>query len=77
MADSAYKNGEDAYRKICGYCHERAIVGPELKGRGLPPEFFTIMARNGFNAMPAFPASFIDDKLLREVGEYLAKSKLP
>ena len=62
--DGVWKSGENVYQKICGHCHE-AKVGPVITGRQLPPEYITAVVRNGFRAMPAFPASFIDDKALR------------
>ena len=61
---------------ICAKCHE-AGVGPNLKGRGLPPEYFAAIARNGFNAMPAFRVTDIDDATLQSLGEYLSQTKLP
>ncbi len=71
-----WTSGVQAYQQVCAYCHDGGLVGPELRGRGLPPELFIAMARNGLRAMPAFQATFIDDKTLREVGEYLSKSTL-
>lgn len=74
LAEPTWKSGAEAYNQVCGYCHEGGVVGPALKGRNLPPEFFIALARNGSRAMPAFSASFIDDKTLREVADYLSKS---
>lgn len=69
-------SGHRYYEKICAKCHE-AGVGPNLKGRGLPPEYFAAIARNGFNAMPAFRVTDIDDATLQSLGEYLSQTKLP
>ncbi|MCY1231207.1 4-cresol dehydrogenase [hydroxylating] cytochrome c subunit [compost metagenome] len=74
--DGVWKSGENVYQKICGHCHE-AKVGPVITGRQLPPEYITAVVRNGFRAMPAFPASFIDDKALRQVAEYISKTPAP
>lgn len=74
--DGVWKGGENVYAKVCGHCHE-AQVGPQLKGRQLPPPYITAIVRNGFRAMPAFPASFIDDNALQQVAEYLSASSAP
>jgi mono/diheme cytochrome c family protein len=63
------------YQKTCFHCHEANAkepnVGPDLKGRNLPPIFTKLRVRQGWLAMPAFPASFIDDKTLDEIAEYV------
>lgn len=74
--DGVWKSGENVYAKVCGHCHE-AQVGPQLKGRQLPPPYISAVVRNGFRAMPAFPASFIDDKALQQVAEYLSTTPTP
>lgn len=71
--NDSWKNGEEVYAKVCGYCHQIGI-GPVIKGRKLPPEYTIHIVRNGLRAMPAFPAAFIDDKALREVADYISKS---
>lgn len=68
--------GQRYFNTICAKCHT-AGVGPELRGRQLPPEYFVAIARNGFNAMPAFRITDIDDATLRDVGKYLSQSQLP
>jgi mono/diheme cytochrome c family protein len=72
-SDNSWKNGEEVYAKVCGYCHQTGI-GPVIKGRELPPEYTAHVVRHGLRAMPAFPASFIDDQALQEVAGYLLKS---
>lgn len=74
--DGKWRGGKNVYEKVCGHCHDIG-VGPELFGRGLPPEYITAIVRNGFRAMPAFTASYIDDKSLQQVGEYIQKSPAP
>jgi len=74
--DGVWKSGENVYQKVCGHCHDTS-VGPVITGRQLPPEYISAIVRNGFRAMPAFPASFIDDNALKQVGEYIAKSPAP
>lgn len=62
--------GEQTYKTICGYCHDVG-VGPDFKGRQLPPTFTITMARSGFQAMPAFPMSHVDDETLLETAKYI------
>src|SRR5690606_25006713 len=69
--------GLRAYQQVCAYCHNDGQVRPELRRRRRPPHFFTTIARTGLAAMPAFPETFIDEKTLLAVGEYLSKSSLP
>lgn len=73
-SENTWKDGAQLYEKVCGYCHEtNGDIGPVLSGRELAPAYTTLIVRNGFRAMPAFPASFIDDKALQQVGEYIQK----
>lgn len=74
--DGKWRGGENVYEKVCGHCHE-AGIGPQIKGRPLPPAYITAIVRHGFSAMPAFPASFIDDASLQAVGEYIQSSPAP
>jgi mono/diheme cytochrome c family protein len=69
-------SGEDVYAKVCGYCHDVG-VGPAIKGRHLTPAYISAWVRHGWGAMPAFSASFIDDKALQDVADYLSKSAAP
>ncbi|WP_036269200.1 c-type cytochrome [Methylocaldum szegediense] len=71
-----WKDGAEVYAKICAYCHD-AGVGPVIKGRQLPPEYISLVVRQGLRAMPAFRSSFIDDKALQALGEYISKSPAP
>ncbi len=76
--DGQWKSGEHVYQKVCGYCHEsNGEIGPVLAGRNLPPPFVSIRVRNGFRAMPAFPASFIDDASLQQLAEYVQQLPAP
>ncbi|MBH8609893.1 c-type cytochrome [Pseudomonas mohnii] len=74
--DGVWKGGENVYAKVCGHCHENK-VGPQITGRQLPPQYITAIVRHGFRAMPAFPASFIDDNSLQQVAEYISKTSAP
>lgn len=71
-----WQGGEHVYAKVCGHCHE-AGIGPAIKGRQLPPAYIQAIVRHGFRAMPAFPASYIDDASLQAVGEYIQASPAP
>lgn len=72
--DGVWRDGADVYSRICQYCHE-AGVSPELKGRELTLDYIQPIVRNGFRAMPAFRSSFIDDKSLAALADYLEKSE--
>jgi mono/diheme cytochrome c family protein len=48
-----------------------------LAGRELPAAYVSAIVRNGFNGMPAFPASFIDDEAIARVAEYLGTLPVP
>ncbi|MGZ8096498.1 MAG: c-type cytochrome [Methylosarcina sp.] len=74
--DGQWKSGEDIYAKVCGYCHEVG-VGPVIKGRQLPAEYISMRVRRGPGAMPAFSVSFIDDKALQNLANYLSQSAAP
>jgi mono/diheme cytochrome c family protein len=73
-----WRTGQDLYEKICGHCHKPEVaVGPLLAGRELPVEYVKTIVRYGFNGMPAFPASFIDDDSIALVAKYVATLPVP
>lgn len=74
-ADSTgrWRNGQEAYQKVCAYCHE-ANVGPMLTGRKLQPEYIVALVRVGNQAMPAFRASEINDEVLNSLAQMIAAS---
>ena len=76
--ESQWESGEHLYDNVCGHCHKPEVgVGPVLEGRGLPEVYIKAIVRNGFNAMPAFPASYIDDESIAKVAEYLSTLPAP
>ena len=75
---SQWGSGKNLYEKVCGHCHEPEVgVGTLLAGRDLPEVYVRSIVRNGFNAMPSFPASFIDDESIAQVTEYLSTLPAP
>lgn len=74
-ADSTgrWLSGQEAYQKVCAYCHE-AKVGPVLTGRNLPPAYITTVVRMGNGAMPAFRQSEIDDEVLNSLARLISTS---
>lgn len=68
-----WQSGEEIFGKICHYCHTQG-VGPVLTGRNLPPVYFTTIARNGLNAMPAFRPTELSAEDLEKVAEFLSQS---
>src|SRR5690606_13833235 len=76
--NSQWGSGKNLYKKVCGHCHAPEVgVGPVIEGRGLPEAYVKFIVRNGFNAMPAFPASYVDDKSVAQVTEYLSTLPAP
>ena len=70
-AQAAWRDGGEAYEKVCRHCHE-ANVGPVLKGRALPVEYIQRVVRLGNRAMPAFRPSEIDDATLADVARRIS-----
>jgi len=70
-ADSSgeWKSGKEVYDKVCGYCHETG-VGPGIRGRGVPPEYRTVV-RQGRRAMPPFRSAELSDEALAMVMNYI------
>jgi mono/diheme cytochrome c family protein len=75
-SDGAWRGGPDVYGEVCAYCHDTG-VGPVTKGRHLPPTYIEYVVRHGLLAMPAFSASFIEDKSLQDVARYISESPVP
>lgn len=75
---SQWGSGKNLYDKVCGHCHAPEVgVGTAIGGRGLPEAYVKFIVRNGLNAMPAFPASFVDDESIAQVTEYLSTLPAP
>lgn len=74
--DGVWRGGADVYSKTCTYCHDVG-VGPEIKGRQLPPEIIAQIVREGLIEMPAFSESFIDSKSLQDLATYISQSAEP
>lgn len=70
-----WRGSTEAWEKVCARCHLSG-VGPELRGRQLPPDYIKQVVRHGFLAMPAFPHGAIDDATLDGVALYVSKSRL-
>ena len=68
-----WESGEQIFGKICQYCHTQG-VGPILTGRNLPPVYFSTIARNGMNAMPAFRPTELSSAYLEKVANFLSES---
>jgi mono/diheme cytochrome c family protein len=71
--NAGWGSGQNLYEKVCAHCHAPEVgVGTAIAGRGLPEAYIKVFVRNGINAMPSFPASFIDDESIALVAAYLA-----
>ncbi len=81
-AEGNWKNAQEAYTKVCAYCHNVG-VGPDsvkmvfdkdsINDRA---ESIVYVVRHGLNAMPAFRKTEIDDKTLKEMAKGLAKGEI-
>lgn len=70
---SQWGSGKDLYEKVCAHCHAPEVgVGTMIQGRDLPEAYIKYVVRHGLNAMPAFPASYIDDHSIALVTDYIA-----
>ncbi len=77
-SERRWESGKELYEKVCAYCHDPAVgVGTVLAGRVLPEVYVRAILRSGLNAMPAFPASYIDDESIALVAEYLSSLPAP
>lgn len=75
-SDGQWTSGNEAWEKVCARCHA-AGVGPELRGRKLPAVYVKVIARNGFRAMPAMPASALDEATLDQIAAMIEASPPP
>lgn len=71
-----WQDGQEVYGKVCGYCHEHG-VGPVIRGRQLQPDYVRSVVRHGNRAMPAFRESEIDNAMLVQVADLVARSTAP
>ena len=76
----------DIYRKTCTYCHDPVVnngriiarsLGPNLRGRQIPPQYTDYMVRHGRGAMPPFSEAEIPPDDLKALGEWLQESAAP
>lgn len=75
-SDGTWKSGAEAYEKVCARCHQ-AGVGPELRGRKLAAAYTKVIARNGMRAMPAMPATAVDEATLDQIAALIEASPAP
>jgi mono/diheme cytochrome c family protein len=58
QAAGEWRSPQHIFKQTCAFCHGTG-VGPELRGRQLPPEYISYVMLNGLRAMPAFrPTDF-------------------
>jgi cytochrome c553 len=61
----------------CGYCHEKAAVGPVLFGRNLPRELIDTWTRNSHGRMPPFTHLEISDAELAALTDWINRQPAP
>lgn len=71
-----WRDGAQIYEKICSACHAQG-VGPELRGRKLPPEAVVTIVRSGMGAMPAFRETDFNNGELESLTKWLEKTAVP
>ncbi|PID47002.1 MAG: p-cresol methylhydroxylase [Proteobacteria bacterium] len=81
-AKGNWKNAQEAYTKVCAYCHNFGVGPDSVKivfdkdSINARAESIVYVVRHGLNAMPAFRKTEIDDATLRKLAEGLAKGKI-
>lgn len=65
--------GERLFRKLCYQCHPggAAGLGPALNDKPLPEFAIRTQIRKGVGAMPAFDESWLDDREVAAIAEYV------
>lgn len=81
MSNQAYsaghwRDGAQIYDKVCSACHSQG-VGPELRGRKLPPEAVVAIVRSGLGPMPAFRETDFTNAELESLAKWLEKTPVP
>lgn len=71
-----WRDGPQIFEKICSACHTIG-VGPELRGRGLPPEAIIAVVRSGSGPMPSFRQTDFSDAELLALAKWIEKSPTP
>ena len=72
----AERSAQQVWADTCSYCHSNGI-GPELRGRQLPPAMVQAFARYGVRQMPAFRESEISDAELATLATWLNQQPAP
>lgn len=72
----AERSAQQVWADTCTYCHANGI-GPELRGRQLPPAMIQAFARFGVRQMPAFRESEISDSELTTLANWLSQQPAP
>ncbi len=80
---SNWKNPQEAYTKVCAYCHNTGVGPDSVKIKFTSKQDINIRAksiydtvRSGMGAMPAFRQTEIDDKTLKELAKGLANGTI-
>ncbi|WPN49686.1 MULTISPECIES: c-type cytochrome [unclassified Pseudomonas] len=68
----AERSAQQVWADTCTYCHSNGI-GPELRGRQLPPAMIQAFARFGVRQMPAFRDSEISDSELATLANWISQ----
>lgn len=77
-----WKNAQEAYAKICAYCHNTGVGVQSVKVKypdnaiDARSQSIIYTVRHGLGAMPAFRQTEIDNQTLKELSISLAKGEI-
>lgn len=73
QAAGQWKDPHEMFTHVCAYCHTTG-VGPELRGRHLPPSYIIATVRYGRMGMPAFRPTDFSGADLRSLANMISTS---
>lgn len=76
QAAGQWKDPHQMFTHVCAYCHTTG-VGPELRGRHLPPSYIIATVRQGRMGMPAFRPTDFSNADLRSLANMISTSAKP
>jgi mono/diheme cytochrome c family protein len=76
QAAGEWRSPQHIFQQTCAFCHTTG-VGPELRGRQLPPEYVSYVMLNGLRAMPAFRPTDFSPAEVAAMAKMLNESPAP
>lgn len=75
-ASGEWRDAKRMFTQTCALCHGTG-VGPEIRGRQLPPEYISYVVMNGLRAMPAFRPTDFSAAELAILAKFVSESPAP